>query len=74
MEGRIKCKHCGKVVAADDPLIAAARNGEGESSQFITCECGQRISFWDVTAQIRDQNKPLQKIIDWVQSLFKEQG
>jgi hypothetical protein len=69
----IKCKQCGKVVAADEPLIALARSGQGDSSQFITCECGEKITFWGITAQIREQNKPWYKFIHWVQRMFNKQ-
>lgn len=70
----IKCQHCGKVVAADAPLIALARSGKGKSSQFITCECGEKITFWNITAQLREQNKPWHKLIVWFQGLFNRQA
>jgi len=70
----IKCQHCGKVVAADEPLIALARSGKGDSSQFITCECGEKITFWGITAQLRNQNKLWYKLSAWFQGLFHKQA
>lgn len=66
----ITCPQCGRIIA-DDPLIALAVSGEGKASQFIKCECGNQISFWAVTAQLRDQKKFGQRISTWFRSLFK---
>ena len=62
----ITCPHCGKTYT-DDPLIAAAVTGEGDASQFIMCECGERITFWGITAQLREQNTFSQRLRDWFQ-------
>ncbi|MBN2004054.1 MAG: hypothetical protein JXA21_11930 [Anaerolineae bacterium] len=70
MEHHITCPHCGKTIT-DDPLIAAAVTGEGLSSQFITCECGGRITFWGATAQLREQKKLNRRIGRWFRGLFK---
>jgi len=70
----IKCQHCGKVVPADDPLIALARSGKGESSQHITCECGEEITFWGITAQLREQNTRWHRFVGWVQGIFHRQA
>jgi hypothetical protein len=69
----ITCPSCGKIIA-DDPLIALAVSGEGQSSQFITCECGERITFWAVTAQLRNQKKFGRRISNWFRNLFKGRG
>ena len=66
----IKCPNCGKVVSPDDPLIALARSGEGESTQHITCECGEEITFWGITAQLREQNTRWHRFVSWVRSIF----
>lgn len=69
----IICPHCGKTYA-DDPLIADAVTGDGESSRFLTCECGERLTFWAITAQIREQKKLNRRFRDWVKTLLKRQG
>ena len=66
----ITCPHCGRIIA-DDPLIAAAVTGKGEASQAITCECGETISFWAITAQLREQKKLGLRIRNWFRALFK---
>jgi len=69
----ITCPHCGKTYT-DDPLIADAVTGEGDAARFITCECGQRITFWAITAQLREQKKPGLRFRNWVKALFKGRG
>ncbi len=70
MENQITCPQCGKTIA-DDPLIAAAVTGEGLTSQFITCECGGKITFWAVTAQLREQKKLGRRLNRWFRGIFK---
>jgi hypothetical protein len=66
----ITCPQCGKIIT-DDPLIALAVTGKGQASQFIKCECGNQISFWAVTAQLREQKKFGRRVGNWFRSLFK---
>lgn len=68
----IKCPRCGRLVAQDDPLIAQARSGEGDSSQYIECECGAKVTFWSITAQIREQNTRWYQFKHWVRSIFNK--
>ena len=70
----ITCSECGRIIADDHPLIALAVSGEGQASQFIKCECGNQISFWAVTAQLREQKKLGQRILNWFQAIFKGQN
>ena len=69
----ITCSECGRLIA-DDPLIALAVSGKGQASQFIKCECGNQISFWAVTAQLRDQKKLGRRFGNWLRTLFKKQN
>jgi hypothetical protein len=41
----------------NNPIIDSAARGELHGSELITCECGQNITFWAITAQLRDQKK-----------------
>ena len=70
MEYQIKCPNCKKTLS-NNPLIDAAAKGEGMGSQSITCDCGERITFWAITAQLRDQKKPGARILNWFHSLSK---
>lgn len=67
----ITCPSCGKIIV-DDPLIATAVTGEGQTSEYILCECGERITFWAITAQLREQKTIGHRISNWFRSLFKK--
>ena len=56
MEHRITCPICRRTIS-NDPVIESAAKGENLGSTFVTCECGNRITFWQITAQLRDQKK-----------------
>lgn len=73
MEYQITCPNCKKVIS-NHPLIDSAAKGEGLGSQSITCECGERITFWAITAQLRDQKKVGWRFQNWLHKLFKTQG
>ena len=70
MENQITCPRCKRTIK-NNPVIDSAARGENLGSTFVTCECGEQITFWAITAQLREQNKPSAKIMQWVQSLFK---
>ena len=69
----ITCPEFGRIIT-DDPLIALAVSGKGQASEFIKCECGNQISFWAATAQLREQKKLGQRIRNWFQATFKGQN
>lgn len=72
MENQITCHNCGRTIM-NHPLIDAAVKGEDHSlgSQYIICECGERISFWKIMAQLREQKKPAARFRKWVRSLSR---
>jgi len=70
MENHIKCPKCGKMIT-HEPVIDSAVNKENLGSTFVICECGERITFWQITAQLRNQKKPGRRIQNWFRSLFK---
>ena len=66
MENHITCPNCKKIVT--DPLVDAAANGEdSRDADFITCECGQRLTYWAIVAQLRGQKTLGAKVM----SLFR---
>ena len=73
MENQITCPHCKKIIA-NNSIIADAAKGKGSDAQSITCDCGERITYWQITAQLRDQKKPGRRIQNWFHSLFKGRG
>lgn len=68
---QITCPNC-KTVISNHPLIDAAAKGEGNGSQHIICVCGERITFWAITAQLRDQKTFGVRIQNWFHTLSRE--
>lgn len=72
MENQITCPACKRTIS-NNPVVASAARGEEHTmgSEYVICECGERISFWAITAQLRDQKKPVERFRNWVNSLSK---
>ena len=73
MENQIICPHCKRTIS-NNPVLDSAVNKENLGSTFITCECGERITYWAVTAQLRDQKSPGRRIQNWLHNIFKGKG
>jgi hypothetical protein len=69
MANQIICPHCKKTIA-NDPVIESAVKGEDLGSTFLVCDCGEKITYWAITAQLRDQKKPVARILNWFRGLF----
>ena len=52
MDNYVVCPHC-KRTLTNNPVIDDAAKSQGAASQSILCECGERISYWQITAQLR---------------------
>jgi hypothetical protein len=72
MENQIKCPECKRTIS-NNPIIDSAAKGEDHAlgSEFVICECGERISFWAITAQLRDQKKPVERALNWIRGFSK---
>jgi hypothetical protein len=73
MENQITCPGCKKTIS-DNPLIEAAVKGENLGSESLYCDCGERITFWAITAQLREQKTLSQRIQDWFRTFSHDQG
>lgn len=73
MDHQVTCPNCQRKITGD-PIIEDAAKGAGSDTQVLICECGERITYWQITAQLRDQKTAGTKIQAWFQSLFKPQG
>ena len=71
MEDHITCPHCGRTISG--ALVDSAATGEGQSGDSYVCECGERITFWAATAQLRDQKSLGSRISNWFRRIFKGQ-
>ncbi len=72
MGNQIVCPNCKKTIS--NPMIDAAVNGEGLGSQSFNCDCGERITFWQITAQLRDQKTIGHRFQNWVRTLSHSRG
>jgi len=72
MENQITCPECKRTIA-NNPVIDAAARGEDHKmgSEFVICECGEKISFWAITAQLRDQKTAPARIMQWFRNFSK---
>jgi len=73
MENQITCPHCQRIIS-NNSIVDDAAKRKGSDTQFLICECGERITYWQITAQLRDQKKMGGKIQSWLHGLFKSQG
>jgi hypothetical protein len=65
MENQVVCPNCKKVLP-DDVVISDAAKGVGSFMRFIYCECGEKISYWQITAQLRKQKTMGWRFRNWV--------
>ena len=70
MENYITCPHCKRTIA-NNPIVAEAAKREGSDTQSIICECGERITYWHITAQLEGQKKLGFKVQHWLHSLAR---
>ena len=70
MENQIICPHCKKTIS-NNSIIDDAVKGTGSDTQSIICDCGERITYWQITAQLRDQKKSGKRFQNWLHNLSK---
>lgn len=73
MGNYVICPHCKKTIS-NNPVIEAAAAGGGSGSETIKCECGEMLTYWDLTAQLRGQKTIFAKLQTWWQTISKPQG
>jgi hypothetical protein len=73
MDNEITCPNCQRKITRN-PVIEDAAKGKGSDNQFLICECGERISYWQITAQLRKQKTLGIKIHTMFHGLFKGHG
>jgi hypothetical protein len=72
MENQITCPQCKRTIT-NNPVVDSAASGAEHTmgSEYVVCECGERISFWAITAQLRNQKKPVERVLRWFRSFSK---
>jgi hypothetical protein len=73
METKIVCPNCSKAIV-DNAIVNDAAKGEGSDTQSLICECGERITYWQITAQLRDQKTFGQKFQTWFRAFTHSGG
>jgi len=73
MENQIVCPNCKKTIS-NNSIIDDAAKGDGADTQFLICDCGERITYWQITAQLRNQKTFGMKFQNWVRSRSKSRG
>ena len=68
MENQIVCPNCKKSIS-NNLIIDDAVKGEGSNTQSIYCDCGERITYWQITAQLRGQKTFGWKFQNWLRTL-----
>jgi hypothetical protein len=73
MENQIVCPHC-KQTISNNSVIDDAAKGTGSNTQSINCDCGEKITYWQITAQLRDQKTLGWRFQNWVRTLSHSRG
>jgi len=73
MNNQIVCPHCGKKIS-NNSVIDDAANGKGSDEQFLICDCGERITYWQIDSQLREQNSFQKKLANWFAALFQKKS
>jgi len=73
MENQIVCPNCKKTIQSND-IISDAVKGEGSFTRHIMCECGEKITYWQITAQLRDQKTLGRRFQNWLRTLLPSRG
>jgi hypothetical protein len=73
MENQIVCPHCKKTIS-NNSVIDDAAKGTGSDTQSILCDCGEKITYWQITAQLRDQKRIGRRLQNWIRTFSQSQG
>ena len=68
MQNQIICPECKRTIT-NNAILDAAAKGEAHGTEVIICECGERIKFWALMAQLREQRTFGKKIQNWFHAI-----
>lgn len=74
MENQIVCPQCKKVYTNNQIVDTAAKGEGGTNTASIMCECGERITYWQISAQLRNQKTYGSRFQNWFRNLFHSRG
>ncbi len=67
MENQVVCPKCKRTIT-HNPTIDAAAKGLSSSARSITCVCSERITFKQISTQLRDQKTFGWRFKNWIRS------
>jgi hypothetical protein len=67
MANQIVCPHCQKVITNNE-IIDDAENGKWPDTRSIVCDCGEKITYWQISTQLREQRTLGRRFQKWVHS------
>jgi len=70
MQNQIECPNCNKTIS-NNPIIDDASKGSGSAERALQCDCGERISYWEITSLLRNQKTPVFRFKKWIRTLFQ---
>ena len=70
LENQFTCPHCKRIIA-NNLIIEDAARRQGSDRQAIPCECGERITYWQIAEQLRNQTNFGVKIQNWFRGLSR---
>jgi hypothetical protein len=73
MDNEITCPNCQRKITRN-PIVEDAAEGVGSDNQFLICECGERITCWQITAPLGKQKTLGMKFHTMFQGLFQGRG
>ena len=72
MVKQITCPHCKRTIS--NAIVDSADFGEGHNSDIITCVCGEKITYVEITTQLMGQKTIGKRFRGWLHSLLKEKA
>jgi hypothetical protein len=73
MENQIVCPNCKKTIM-NNVIVEEAAKGQGSAERSVTCDCGESISYWRITAQLREQKSFSNRFLHWMRDLSHSQN
>lgn len=62
---QIICPNCKRTIS-DNSILDSADVGEGHNSDFITCECGEKINYLEMKNQLMGQKTIGKRFLSWL--------
>ena len=68
MTNQLVCPNCKKKIPNND-IINDVIKGEGSYMRQIQCACGEKMTYWQIKALLRDQGTLSWRFRNWLRGL-----